>query len=98
MYNRDGTPLQDRHYPNIGDVRTGNGGYNDDYNHAGDGHGIGFPHRHPWEFGERSKNSISVPKEVPNNDDWGAVIIGGIVTIIELLSCLSGTPVNLPGN
>lgn len=94
LYNPDGTPKQDRVY---GPDR--NPEYDDDYNHAGDGHGIGFPHRHPWEDGVRSKNPIPVPTvEMSSNDGWGVVIIGGIVTLVELASYYYGMPVDLPGN
>jgi len=33
-----------------------------------------------------------------SNDGWGVVIIGGIVTLVELASYYYGMPVDLPGN
>lgn len=93
LYKPDGTPKQERKYGPDGKPE-----YDDDYSHAGDGHGIGFPHRHPWVDGKRSKTPIPVPPaEASSAADWGTVIVG-VVTIIELTSYLFGMPVDIPGN
>jgi len=79
LHNPDGTPKQERYYPDSGDVRVGNEGYDDDYNHAGDGHGIGFPHRHTWENGERSRNPVPVPnaEAIVKGVGTGVAVVGG---------------------
>ena len=94
IYNPDGTPKQERYYG-----PDGNPSYDDDYNHGGDGHGIGFPHRHPWINGKRQKQPIPIPSEnISRNESVGVLVIGGIVTLIELAGYFYGVPIDLPGN
>lgn len=51
------------------------------------------PHVHRWPNGVRG------PAEpMPSDNNWGAAIAGGIITIIEIASYLYGTPIDLPGN
>ena len=94
LYNPDGSLKQERKYGVDGTPE-----YDDDYNHAGDGHGIGFPHRHTWENGERSKDAISIPQiNSSNSIDWKLMTVAGIATLIEVVTWSFGMPVDIPGN
>ncbi len=94
LFNPDGSTKQERKYDSNGDAE-----YDDDYNHPGDGHGIGFPHRHHWENGVRAKEPVPVPKaEKSSNNGWGVMLLAGVITIIEFASWGYGMPIDIPGN
>ena len=93
LYNPDGSIKQKRVYG-----PDGNPMYDDDYNHAGDGHGIGYPHRHPWNNGKRQQDPIPVPSIDSSTTNTSMIIVGGIITIAEIISQFYGFPLDIPGN
>ena len=86
IYNPDGSVKQEREYGPDGQPVKDR-----DYNHGGANHE--FPHEHEWKDGVRGP-----AQPVPSEFSWGAALLGGLITIVELAGYYYGIPVDLPGN
>ena len=86
IYNPDGSVKQEREYGPDGQPVKDR-----DYNHGGANHE--FPHEHEWKDGVRGP-----AQPVPSEFSWGAALLGGLITIVELAGYYYGVPVDLPGN
>ena len=68
----------------------------DKFNMCNFGH---VPNYTSWINGKRQKQPIPIPSEnVSHNESVGVLVIGGIVTLIELAGYYYGVPIDLPGN